>query len=48
MLQARAKKMIFEYVKARLERTSDHPTFSEDEVYIVWFKKTTETTWKGK
>ncbi len=32
----RARKAVYEYVKARLEKTDTHVTFGEDEVYIVW------------
>jgi hypothetical protein len=33
----KAKKIVFDYVKKRLEKTDTHITFAEDEVYIVWF-----------
>lgn len=32
----KAKKKVFDYVKARLEKTDTHVTFSEDDVYDVW------------
>ena len=38
--------LVYEYVKARLERTDTHVTFSHDEVYIVWFCKTLQN-WKA-
>ena len=34
---AKARRFVFEYVKARLEKTDTHVTFSEDEVYVVMF-----------
>lgn len=30
-------KLVYDYIKPRLEKTDKHVTFSEDEVYIVWF-----------
>jgi hypothetical protein len=41
-----ARKLVFDYVKSRLEKTDTHVTFSEDEVYIVWFSKTLQN-WKA-
>lgn len=35
-----AKKAVFDYVKAHLEKTDTHVTFAEDEVYVVWFAYT--------
>lgn len=32
-----AKDLVFDYVKARLEKTDTHVTFARDEVYVVWF-----------
>ncbi len=33
----KARKIVFDYIKPRLEKTdSVHTTFAEDEVYIVW------------
>lgn len=32
-----AKRIVFNYAKARLERTDTHINFVYDEVYIVWF-----------
>ena len=32
-----ARNIVFEYVKAHLEKTDTHVTFAEDEVYVVWF-----------
>ena len=44
--QGRARQLVFEYVKARLEKTDRHVTFAEDEVYVVWFSKTLQN-WKA-
>ena len=33
----RAREIVFEYVKPRLEKTDAHVTFAQDEVYVVWF-----------
>lgn len=33
----RARKIVFQYIKPKLEVTDTHITFSQDEVYIVWF-----------
>lgn len=44
-LQA-AQTLVYEYVKARLEKTDTHVTFSLDNVYIVWFCKTLQN-WKA-
>lgn len=41
----KAKKLVFDYVKERLEKTDTHVTFAQDEVYIVWFSKTLQN-WK--
>lgn len=46
MLQAKAKRLVFQHVKDRLEKTDTHVTFEIDEVYIVWFSKTLEN-WKA-
>jgi hypothetical protein len=42
----KAKDIVFDYVKAHLEKTDTHVTFSEDEVYVVWFSKTLQN-WKA-
>lgn len=42
----KAKTLVFEYVKERLEKTDTHITFGPDEVYIVWFSKTLQN-WKA-
>jgi len=44
--QGKALRLIFEYVKARLEKTDTHVTFGQDDVYIVWFAKTLQN-WKA-
>ena len=43
--QEKARRLVFEYVKARLEKTDKHVTFAPDEVYVVWFSKTLRN-WK--
>jgi len=42
----KARKIVFEYIKSRLEKTDTHVTFSQDEVYIVWFSKVLQN-WKA-
>lgn len=42
----KAKRLTYEYIKERLEKTDTHVTFAEDEVYIVWFSKTLQN-WKA-
>lgn len=42
----KAKELVFQYVKERLEKTDTHVTFAEDEVYVVWFAKTLQN-WKA-
>lgn len=32
-----ARKVVFDYIKPRLEKTDKHVTFSQDEVYVVWY-----------
>ena len=32
-----ARRLVFGYVKSRLEKTDTHVTFAQDEVYVVWF-----------
>jgi hypothetical protein len=32
--------IVYEHVKARLEKTDTHVTFGPDEVYVVWFNFT--------
>lgn len=33
----KARRLVYEYVKTRLEKTDTHATFTEDDVYVVWF-----------
>lgn len=42
----KARRLVFQYVKPRLEKTDTHVTFTEDEVYVVWFSKTLQN-WKA-
>ena len=35
-----ARKLVFDCIKSRLEKTDLHITFAEDEVYVVWFAYT--------
>lgn len=44
-IQEKARHLVFEYIKPRLEKTDTHVTFAEDEVYVVWFSKTLQN-WK--
>lgn len=44
-MQEKAKQLVYDYVKSRLEKTDTHVTFGEDEVYVVWFSKTLQN-WK--
>ena len=46
MILEQVRKAVYDYVKARLEKTDTHVTFSLDEVYIVWFSKTLQN-WKA-
>ena len=41
-----ARQIVFDYVKAHLEKTDAHVTFGPDEVYVVWFSKTLKN-WKA-
>jgi len=42
----KARRLVFQYIKPRLEKTDTHVTFAEDEVYVVWFAKTLQN-WKA-
>jgi len=42
----KARQLIFDYIKVRLEKTDTHVTFALDEVYVVWFSKTLKN-WKA-
>jgi hypothetical protein len=44
--QDKARRIVFEYVKSKLEKTDTHVTFAQDEVYVVWFSKTLQN-WKA-
>ena len=44
--QEKARRIVFEYIKPRLEKTDTHVTFGQDEVYVVWFSKTLQN-WKA-
>ena len=44
--QEKARKLVFDYIKPRLEKTDTHITFAIDEVYVVWFSKTLQN-WKA-
>lgn len=44
--QEKARRLVFEYIKKRLEKTDKHVTFAQDEVYVVWFSKTLQN-WKA-
>lgn len=46
MYQQKALRLVYAYVKARLEKTDTHVTFGPDEVYVVWFSKTLQN-WKA-
>lgn len=36
-LPNKARRLVFDHVKKNLEKTDLHITFSEEEVYVVWF-----------
>jgi hypothetical protein len=42
----KAKLLVFEYVKDRLEKTDTHVSFEFADVYIVWFCRTLQN-WKA-
>ena len=44
--QQKATRLVYEYIKPRLEKTDIHVTFAQDEVYVVWFSKTLQN-WKA-
>ena len=46
VLLAKARTIVYDYVKAHLEKTDTHVTFARDEVYVVWFCKTLQH-WKA-
>lgn len=40
-----ATQIVYNYVKARLEKTDTHVSFRKEDVYVVWFCKTLQN-WK--
>lgn len=36
-LPERARALVFDYVKVRMEKTDTHVSFDPDDVYVVWF-----------
>lgn len=44
--QDKARRLVYEYIKARLEKTDTHVTFGQDEVYVVWWSKVLQN-WKA-
>ena len=44
--QHKARRLVFEYIKPRLEKTDTHVSFAPDEVYLVWFAKSLQN-WKA-
>lgn len=42
----RARALVYDFIKDRLEKTDTHVTFGIDEVYTVWFCKTLKN-WKA-
>lgn len=45
-IQETAIQLIYDYAKARLEKTDDHVVFTHNDVYVVWFCKTL-LNWKA-
>lgn len=41
-----ARKKVYDYVNANLEKTDTHVEFTLDDVYVVWFSKTLQN-WKA-
>lgn len=41
-----ARKQVFNYVKEHLEKTDNHVTFIDEDVYVVWFSKALQN-WKA-
>ncbi len=44
--QETAKQAVYEYIKARLEKTDTHVSFTLEDIYVVWFSKTLQN-WKA-
>lgn len=42
----KAREIVYDYIKARMEKTDVHYTFIPTDVYIVWFSKTLQN-WKA-
>lgn len=42
----KSRRLVYDYVKNRLEKTDTHVSFSFSAVYIVWFCKTLQN-WKA-
>jgi hypothetical protein len=45
-LPVQARRLVFDYIIERLEKTDTHVEFSFDDVYVVWFSKTLQN-WKA-
>lgn len=45
-IMEKARRLVFDYIRPRLEKTDTHITFSVHEVYVVWFVKTLQN-WKA-
>lgn len=45
MFQDQARSLVYDYIKARLEKTDTHVEFTPSGVYVVWFAKTLQN-WK--
>lgn len=45
-IHAKAARLVFEYVAARLDKTDTHVKFDMSDVYVVWFAKTLQN-WKA-
>jgi hypothetical protein len=44
--QLKACRLVFDYVKNRLDKSDPDPGFTEESVYVVWFSKTLQN-WKA-
>jgi len=44
--QEKAKRIVFEYVSLKLEKTDTYVKFNPDDVHVVWFSKTLQN-WKA-
>jgi Family of unknown function (DUF6275) len=45
-VQEKAISIVFDYVTAHLDKSDAHVTFSQDDIYVVWFCKTLQN-WKA-